>query len=144
MMKTIELLDHDFEAFEHLQKHQRISTAVGAQSVFVGYMRDFRGENKVDKMVLYDYPPMTEQQLHRLADSISERYQLLDLYVGHRLGEVLPTSPLVVIAATAVHRGNAMAAVNDMLEEVKYHIPLWKKEYHNNHYQWVEGNTDKV
>ncbi len=141
-MQTIELLDSEFNPFEQLQKHQIITKAVGAQSIFVGYMRDFREHQHVDKMVIHHYSPMTEQQLNCLAETLSKQYGLLDFYIAHRVGEVFPTSPLVVIAATASHRTNAITAVSKMLEDLKHTVPFWKQEYCNNHSQWVGANTD--
>lgn len=138
----IELFDTDFQPFDVIQQHQTACPATGAQSVFVGYMRDFREQNHVDKMFIDHYPPMTEKQLQSMAKQIVKQYGLLDLYVAHRVGNVVPTNPLVVIAATASHRTNAISAVSEMLEKLKYHAPFWKKEYKNSQANWVAANTD--
>lgn len=144
MRCRVELFDGEFQPFDVVQQHQKITPTTGAQSVFIGYMRDFREQNHVDKMHIAHYSPMTENQLQRIADHVVEQYQLLDLYVGHRVGDVIPTSPLVVVAATALHRTNAIAGAAEMLEKLKYQAPFWKKEYHKTTSQWVDKNTDNT
>lgn len=139
---TVQLFDSHFSPFEAIAKHQILSPAVGAQSIFVGYMRDFREDNTVERMVITHYSPMTEKQLEKLATNAVAKYQLLDLYIAHRVGTVAPTDTLVVISATASHRTNAITAVSQLLEDLKHTAPFWKKEITHGQSQWVESNTD--
>lgn len=137
----VTLFEQEFQPFEVLQKQQAITPQIGAQSVFIGYMRDFREQYPVDKMTISHYSPMTERYLYTLAEQLTTQYRLLDLYVGHRIGEVYPTSPLVLIAAAASHRANAITATSELLEKLKQSAPFWKKEHHNHHSHWVSENT---
>ncbi len=141
----IELFDSEFQPFEVLQKHQHISANVGAQSVFVGYMRDFREDNHVSKMHISHYSPMTENIMADLVKNAIVDFKLQHVYLAHRVGDVEPTSPLVIIATTATHRANAIQACEQLLESLKHNVPLWKKEQLTNdthETQWVAGNTE--
>lgn len=144
MAYHVALLDSDFQPFDYLCRHQKITQVVGAQSVFVGYMRDFREDTHVSRMTISHYPPMTQQHLEQLAEQCVSAFQLIDLLVVHRVGDVVPTNPLVLVAATASHRANAIEAGKQLLEDLKHNVPFWKKEYQNNDKQgtWVEGNSD--
>lgn len=141
MSYRVELFDSHFNPFEVIQEHQSITPDTGAQSIFIGYMRDFREDTHVEKMHIAHYPPMTQKQLETLAQQLLDKYRLLDLYVAHRVGDVLPTDPLVAISSTASHRTNAITATTEMLEMLKHHAPFWKKEYKNSLGNWVESNT---
>lgn len=143
-MPHIKLIDQEFQPLTYVAKHQIIDPRIGAQAIFVGYMRDFREDNTVESMTITHYPPMTEQHLEKAVNQLIEQYQLTDLLVAHRIGHVVPTSPLVLIAATASHRANANQAMQDMLETLKYTAPFWKQEHRNGDSRWVEGNTDNA
>lgn len=143
MTVHVNLFEADFEPFTLIKTHQKINPTTGAQAIFIGYMRDFRESNSVCRMSVTQYPPMTENYLTALAQKTYTTYRLLDLYVAHRVGDVQPTMPLVVIAATASHRTNAIQATETLLEQLKHHVPLWKKEYDtDDNGQWVDKNSD--
>lgn len=141
MTYRVQLLETEFQPFELLNQQQTIAPNVGAQSVFVGYMRDFREDTHVTRMNIAHYPPMTQQHIEQLAAQLIKDFHLHHVYIAHRVGEVYPTSPLVLIAATAAHRANAVRATETALEQLKHTAPFWKKEYHQDGENWVESNT---
>lgn len=149
MAYRVELFDREFQPFEVLQQQQTITPTMGAQSIFVGYMRDFRSDDAdnatISGMTITHYAGMTEKHLTTLAAELVDNYKLLDLLIAHRVGEVEPTSPLVLIAATAVHRANAIEAVSEGLETLKHRAPFWKQEHigeMGEKRRWVSANTD--
>lgn len=141
-MHTTELINHNFNPFQLLEKVSQIHSKVGAQSIFIGYMRDFREDSSIEKMFLAHYSPMTEQQIANIQSNLADKYNLLGSYVAHRIGWVLPTEPLVLISTVASHRKNAIVACQDLLEALKHNVPLWKKETHvDKTNSWVKTNT---
>jgi len=140
----IELFDKEFEPFKCIEASQSIHAKVGAQSIFIGYMRDFRQADEplpITSMEIIHYPTMTEKHLARLATRIVEKYTLDSFYIAHRIGKVSPCSPLVVLSTTANHRTNAIQASTELLEQLKSQVPFWKKEYTQNSSRWVSENT---
>lgn len=140
----VELFEKEFHPFAAIERHQAITPDIGAQSIFVGYMRDFREQLRVDTMEIIHYSPMTHKQLNRIANDAVKQYQLQHLYLAHRVGKVVPTSPLVVIASVASHRTNAITATAKLLEALKSTAPFWKKEQRLGQSQWVSSNTDNT
>ncbi len=141
----IELFNKEFQPFEELQKHQTITPNIGAQSVFVGYMRDFREDSRVNHMHISHYSPMTENVMTYLVEKAINDFKLTHVYLAHRIGDVAPTSPLVIIATTAEHRANAIQACERLLEALKHNVPLWKKEQLASDKvttNWVEKNSE--
>lgn len=135
------IIDHDFNPYKLLEYISQIHTKIGAQSIFIGYMRDFREDSQVNSMLLQHYSPMTERQIDKLIKKISEQFNLLDCFVAHRVGQVTPTQPLVVISTCSAHRKNAILACQTLLEELKHSVPFWKKEYQAEDAVWVDSNT---
>lgn len=100
----------------------------GATALFVGTMRDFNLGDGVSGMFLEHYPGMTERELERIAGEARRRWELLDLLVIHRVGEISPGEPIVLIAVWSAHREEAFAACCFLIEELKKRAPFWKRE----------------
>ncbi|MBX2868216.1 MAG: molybdenum cofactor biosynthesis protein MoaE [Acidiferrobacterales bacterium] len=113
----------------------------GASAVFVGTMRDFNEGDDVESMLLEHYPGMTEQQLEELAQNSLKYHGLIDVMVLHRVGEVRPNDPIVVVAAWSAHRKAAFDACREMMENLKSVATFWKKEQLKEGVRWVEKNT---
>ena len=71
---------------------------------------------------------MAEEMMERLADGLKERYDVLEIAIHHRVGRVELGEPSVVIAVSAAHRADALAACKDAIDTLKVEVPLWKKE----------------
>lgn len=113
----------------------------GATAVFVGTMRDFNEGDCVRAMTLEHYPGMTEQYLERIAREACERWSLIDALIVHRVGELLPNDPIVLVAVWSAHRAAAFEASRFLMEELKSRAPFWKKETLAEGSRWVEHNT---
>jgi len=124
------------------QDQADIDAQFGATASFVGTMRDFSDRNDLSKMVLEHYPEMTSRYLAKLETQARERWPLLDCLIVHRVGEIFPADPIVVISCWSAHRRAALDACNWLIEELKYHAPFWKQEFNPDGAQWVEENTD--
>ena len=113
----------------------------GATAVFLGTMRDFNDGEAVHAMTLEHYPAMTEKYLWRISEEAAERWAIRDSLIIHRVGEMRPGNPIVLIAVWAAHRAAAFDACRYLIEELKSRAPFWKKETLSNRQRWVEHNT---
>ncbi len=57
--------------------------------------------------------------------------------IHHRVGTVGVGESSVVIAVSAPHRADALAACHDAIDELKERVPLWKKEVYDNGEEWI-------
>ena len=123
-------------------KHCNLSLS-GAQNIFIGYMRKTNNiRDDINSMTLEFYPEMTEPYLKSLKNNAKEKYNLDNVLLAHRVGEVGLRECLVVISCWAKHRNQCIDAVKYILEDLKHNAPLWKKEfYEDNSAEWVEKNT---
>ncbi len=144
----IEVTETPFEPWRELQDLESLiathhSGKIGACASFVGTMRDFNEGDGVGGMVLEHYPGMTEKHLEKICTEASTKWQLLDCLVIHRVGELLPNDPIVLVAAWSSHRKDAFEACRSIMEDLKSRAPFWKKErLENGESRWVEKNTD--
>ena len=113
--------------------------AVGAVVSFVGLMRDMNGGEPVESMVLEHYPGMTEKALEEIVAEAQERWSLLGMRVVHRVGELRPLDPIVLVAVAAAHRGEAFQACEFVIDYLKTRAPFWKKERTATGERWVEA-----
>ena len=93
-------------------------------------------------MTLEHYPGMTEKFLEQLSRSAAERWALLDTLIVHRVGDLQPNDPIVLVAVWSAHRKDAFEASRWMMEELKSRAPFWKKEQLAEGERWVEKNTE--
>lgn len=141
----IELRDEPFEPYTELARHEAaVFTApgsFGATASFVGTMRDSNEGDAVLGMRLEHYPGMTEHHLARIGEAAIARWALIDLLVLHRVGEIAPGDPIVLVAAWSAHRAEAFDACRAVMEDLKSQAPFWKKETLRDGARWVATNT---
>ncbi len=115
----------------------------GATSIFIGTMRDFNNDRSVQGMTLEYYPGMTERQLEEIVRHAQQQWCLIETLVVHRVGDISPNTPIVLVAVWSVHRGDAFDACRDIMEALKSRAPFWKKErLLSQQSHWVESNSD--
>ena len=143
---SVEIHILPFDPWQVLEHYTRTSEALkqgkfGATASFVGTMRDFNDGDSVECMTLEHYPGMTERQLEEICLSASTKWPLLDVLVVHRVGDLAPGDPIVLVATWSAHRGAAFDSCRFVMEELKSNAPFWKKEQNQAHGRWVKSNT---
>lgn len=135
-----------FDPIAELEEYQSAMRSqagkFGATAIFVGTMRDFNEGDAVSKMTLDHYPGMTELHLQQIAEHAMDRWQLIDVLIVHRVGEIVPNEPIVLVAVWSAHRGAAFDGCRKIMEDLKSKAPFWKKEALKDETRWVETNTD--
>jgi MoaE-MoaD fusion protein len=113
------------------------SEQAGAIATFVGTTRiDSRGRT-VRHLDYEAYAGMAEKVMAEIADDLLQRYDLCAIAIHHRVGRVPIGEPSVVIAVSAPHRHDALAACRDAIDTLKETVPLWKKEVYEGGEEWI-------
>jgi molybdopterin synthase catalytic subunit len=112
---------------------------VGAVASFLGLVRDVNDGSGVAGMTLEHYPGMTEKALARIVEDARKRWEVLDACVIHRVGQLMPTDPIVMVAIASGHRGDAFAACAFIMDFLKTQAPFWKKETTAEGERWVDA-----
>ena len=106
-------------------------------------MRDFNEGDDVQSMTLEHYPGMTETQLQLILDDADNQWPLQESLIIHRVGDIHPGNPIVLVTCWSAHRAAAFDACRFLMEALKSRAPFWKKEtLSNQSHRWVEKNTD--
>ena len=117
----------------------RADPRIGAIACFIGVVRDLNDGDSVASMTLEHYPGMTEKALEGIVAQAHQRWDLYEALVVHRVGELRPTDPIVLVIVTSAHRGAAFAACEFIMDYLKTEAPFWKKEATPTGTRWVEA-----
>jgi len=118
------------------------NSAVGGVVSFIGLMRDMNEGDPVVAMTLEHYPGMTEKALTDIVDEAGTRWKLEAVRLIHRVGEVRPEDPIVLVAVASAHRGEAFRACEFIIDYLKTRAPFWKREQTaDGSSRWVEARV---
>ena len=109
----------------------------GAIATFIGTTRVNSRGRRVTHLEYEAYPGMAEQVMAEIAEELRGRYDLCEIAIHHRTGRVEIGEPSVVIAVSAPHRQDALAACKDAIDTLKERVPLWKKEVYEGGEEWI-------
>jgi len=131
----------DFDAGAEIAALRRDNPRIGAVASFIGVCRDANDGDAVTKMTLEHYPGMTEKALDNIIAEAKLRWEVMDVLVVHRVGELRPTDQIVLVIVTGAHRGEAFSACEFIMDYLKTRAPFWKKEETLQGARWVEART---
>ena len=113
--------------------------ADGAVVSFTGLARARGADgNTVERLRLDWHPVMTERSLAELAEAAASRFQVGDVLVIHRGGEIAPGETIVFVAAASPHRRQAFLAADYLMDRLKTEAMFWKHEDGRDGGRWIE------
>jgi len=113
------------------------SDRAGAIATFIGTTRVQSRGRTVLHLDYEAYEEMAEQVIVQIAAELKSRYDLCAIAIHHRTGRVEIGEASVVIAVSAPHRQDALAACKDAIDTLKEQVPLWKKEVYEGGEDWI-------
>lgn len=128
MKKDIRVQDVPLDALAGIEPVFSGDAAVGGVVSFIGLMRDMNQGERVEAMTLEHYPGMTEKALGDIVDEAAARWDLRAVRLVHRIGEIRPQDPIVLVAVASAHRGEAFRACEFIIDYLKTRAPFWKRE----------------
>lgn len=114
----------------------------GATVAFVGTVRNNFEEQSVDGLSYSAHRPSAEAQLKAICEEAKERFDIAELKILHRLGDLQLGDSAVLLVCRAGHREGAFDAARWALETMKQRVPIFKKEhYSDGHSDWRDGHS---
>ena len=104
-----------------------MSKGMGAAVYFLGVVRDTEGEATITAIEYESFQRMAEHQFHLLFDEMEKRWPIESVRLVHRIGMVKVNEPSLWVEIIAPHRGEAFAACQWLIDEMKRVVPIWKK-----------------
>jgi len=113
------------------------SDEAGAIATFIGTTRLQSRGRTVLHLDYEAYEEMAEQVMAQIAAELKGRYDLCEIAIHHRTGRAEIGEASVVIAVSAPHRQDALAACREAIDTLKEQVPLWKKEFYEDGSEWI-------
>ena len=106
----------------------RQQSSVGAVVTFSGLVRDCNLGQSVSGLTLEHYPGMTEKSLAEIVEQAKQRWDILACSVIHRVGKLALQDQIVFVGIASLHRQEAFACCEFIMDYLKTQAPFWKKE----------------
>jgi len=135
----IKVQAEDFDVGRELENLSSGNLGVGGVSCFIGLVRDMAGDESIQAMTLEHYPEMTEKSLKSIVTEARERWDLQNVTIIHRIGELKVNDQIVLVVTTSKHRQAAFESCYFIMDYLKTDAPFWKKESTEQKEEWVES-----
>lgn len=139
MVNLIKVQTADFnqqQEYERLRDHP----STGAIVTFTGLVRDISNGENINALTIEHYGVMTQKILTELVVKARKRWYINDFTVIHRVGDLKLRDQIVFVGIASLHRGEAFAACEFIMDFLKTQAPFWKKETNAEGKQyWVDA-----
>lgn len=100
---------------------------MGAVVDFLGVVRGSEAGETISAIEYEAFEPMVVRQFNLLFDEMAKRWPVESVRLVHRVGVVKVNEPSLWVEIIAPHRGEAFAACQWLIDEMKRVVPIWKK-----------------
>jgi len=138
-VKDVRLLTEPFNPGPLVGPFTNAHPGLGGVCTFVGEVRGDANElGAVEALELMHYEPLTLAGMDQLADETLARFDLMGILIAHRVGEMRPGEPIVLVSAAARHRRDAIQAVDFAMDHLKSDAWFWKRERRAGEWRWID------
>lgn len=134
-MKDVRLLTEPFNPGQLVGPFTDAHPGLGGVCTFVG---EVRGDEDVEALELMHYEPLTLAGMDDLAEQALARFDLMGVLIAHRVGQMRPGEPIVLVSAAARHRRDAIQAVDFAMDHLKSDAWFWKREKRGGEWRWID------
>jgi molybdopterin synthase catalytic subunit len=117
---------------DDIQKHAT-QTQIGAHSIFLGQVRaDNKEGGSVTAIEYTAYTEMALEKMTEIREALFAKYPLTCMHVYHSLGRVAVGEICLFVFVSSQHRKAAIDACEELVEAIKFQLPIWGKEILDN------------
>ena len=106
---------------------RQMSTGIGAVVNFLGVVRGSEEGKSISAIEYEAFEKMVTHQFNLLFDEMEKRWPIESVRLVHRVGVVRVNEASLWVEIVAPHRGEAFAACQWLIDEMKRVVPIWKK-----------------
>ena len=137
-MDKIVVQTKDFDLTTEVSHTRNNNPQIGAIVSFIGTVRDLH-PGSISSLTLEHYPEMTEKSLKSIVTEARGRWNLQNVTIIHRIGELKVNDQIVLVVTTSKHRQAAFESCYFIMDYLKTDAPFWKKESTEKKEEWVES-----
>lgn len=116
---------------DDIQKHAT-KTDIGAHNIFLGQVRaDEKEAGMVTAIEYTAYSEMALEKMNEIREALFAKYDLTCMHVHHSLGIVPMGEICLFVFVSSKHRKAAFEACEELVEAIKFQLPIWGKEILN-------------
>jgi molybdopterin synthase catalytic subunit/molybdopterin converting factor small subunit len=128
----------DFSVDAEINRVRGRSTRIGGISIFLGAARDRSKGRDVALLTFEHYEGMAQKTLREIRERALKEFDIIEVAILHRYGEIGIGENIVLIVVGAEHRAEAFRACQWAIDELKRITPIWKLERTPEGEVWVE------
>jgi molybdopterin synthase catalytic subunit len=110
-----------------LTAQRSVPAGQGAVISFSGVVRMSECRETISGLEYECFQAMAERQFHLIFDAVEKRWPIESVRLVHRVGPVAAGESSLWVEVIAPHRGEAFAACQWLIDEMKRVVPIWKK-----------------
>jgi len=115
------------------------SIQAGATAIFSGDVRDNDGGKHVQSLT-YEVHPSAGKVIEEITHRIAAKHDVINVACVHRYGAIPMGESAFTVVVSAVHRGPAFAACDEIVSVVKAELPIWKYQvFADGTSEWVNS-----
>lgn len=139
---------HHFELVENKIERQALvekfsDPACGAFISFEGWVRNHHDKRPVSHLFYDSYPELAITEGLAVVKQAIEDYEINSAICIHRVGSMQIGDMAVWVGVNAAHRDAAFQACRFVIDDIKIHVPIWKKEFYldSDDAKWLESEV---
>jgi molybdopterin synthase catalytic subunit len=106
---------------------RKASQGMGAAVYFAGIVRGSEAGAAIRAIDYEAFEKMARHQFELIFQEVEKRWPIESVRVVHRIGLVPVNQPSLWVEIISPHRGEALAACQFLIDEMKRVVPIWKK-----------------
>lgn len=142
MRADIRIVSLPFDPESELATFRSSLQNAGGLVSFTGLVRPSSQGGDVGTLSLQHYPGMTERGIHEAVTDAAGRWPLEAVLVIHRVGDMAPHAPIVLVATASAHRRAAFEAADYLMDFLKSRALFWKSETGAQGKVWIEPRDE--
>lgn len=142
MRSEVRIAAEPFDPETELAAFRASLNNAGGLVSFTGLVRPSGETGEVGRLCLHHYPGMTERGINKVLAGAARRWPLEAALVIHRVGEMAPQAPIVLVATASAHRRAAFEAADFLMDYLKSRALFWKSETGEAGKVWIEPRDE--
>jgi molybdopterin synthase catalytic subunit len=110
-----------------LVRERQLTPETGTVIYFLGIVRGMEQDRPIQSLEYEAFAAMVQHQFGLLFDQMEARWPIQSVRLVHRIGVVPVSQPSLWVEVISPHRGEAFAACQFLIDEMKRVVPIWKK-----------------
>lgn len=139
--QSISIQKQGFDLSAEVAALEENNSVDGAVVTFTGRVRNLNEGLKVSGLFLEHYPGMTERSLEKIIIEAQVKWKIGSVRVIHRIGQLTIGEQIVFVGVTSMHRKDAFAAAEFIMDFLKVRAPFWKKELTEKGEKWLDAKS---